>query len=501
MNHTLHPFAHRWSRLLVVLTAALLVAAGLSLTQAPPAQAAPGATVTNPLVTAPNSADPWLGFHDGSYYYVATTSTSNIVIRKSSTLAGLTTAAEQRVFTLDQPTGCCVMWAPDMQLLDGPNGQRWYLYYSADPSTPGTNRQTAVLESASDDPLGPYTYKGVLAFQANGGWAIDSSVLRLDGKNYFVYSAFGTDGLQSNFIAPMTNPWTPGAFGTRISAPTLPWETQAGKVNEGPVALQHGDRTWITYSASACWGDDYKIGALEYVGGDPLSAAAWRKGENPLFQRNDAAGVYAPGHHSFFTSPDGKETWIAYHANDRPMNGGGCGYSRTTRVQPITWNADGTPNLGVPLATSVRIPGPSGENASNAQRIRNQHSGLCLDDWQFRTAPGAEVRQFTCNDSAAQGWYLDHLEGDWYQLVNQHSGLCLDNYRFGTAPGAEVRQWTCNGNPVQQWRVSDAGNGAVTLTNRVSGLCLDDRDWVTTPGAAVQQWTCNGLPVQRWTIG
>ncbi|MEU8379214.1 RICIN domain-containing protein, partial [Streptosporangium sp. NPDC048865] len=39
-------------------------------------------------------------------------------------------------------------------------------------------------------------------------------------------------------------------------------------------------------------------------------------------------------------------------------------------------------------------------------------------------------------------------------LTNRHSGLCLDNYNFGTAAGSEVRQWTCNGNNAQQWNVS-----------------------------------------------
>ncbi|WP_217140055.1 RICIN domain-containing protein [Streptomyces sp. AC627_RSS907] len=39
-------------------------------------------------------------------------------------------------------------------------------------------------------------------------------------------------------------------------------------------------------------------------------------------------------------------------------------------------------------------------------------------------------------------------------IHNRHSGLCLDDYNFGTVPGAEVRQWTCNGNNARQWRVA-----------------------------------------------
>jgi GH43 family beta-xylosidase len=37
-----------------------------------------------------------------------------------------------------------------------------------------------------------------------------------------------------------------------------------------------------------------------------------------VFQTSEENGVYAPGHNSFFTSPDGKEDWILYHANTKP---------------------------------------------------------------------------------------------------------------------------------------------------------------------------------------
>jgi GH43 family beta-xylosidase len=35
--------------------------------------------------------------------------------------------------------------------------------------------------------------------------------------------------------------------------------------------------------------------------------------------------------------------------------------NRSTRAQKFTWNADGTPNFGVPIGLGVPIPAPSGE--------------------------------------------------------------------------------------------------------------------------------------------
>ncbi|KPV45814.1 hypothetical protein SE17_44020, partial [Kouleothrix aurantiaca] len=93
------------------------------------APASAAATFFNPLNEA-NGADPWLQYYDGNYY-LTTTQVGDIRMWKSPTLAGLATAAPAVVWSDDEPTRCCNMWAPEFHLLDGPNGKRWYLYYPA----------------------------------------------------------------------------------------------------------------------------------------------------------------------------------------------------------------------------------------------------------------------------------------------------------------------------------------------------------------------------------
>lgn len=477
--------------LVLAVTAVVVLAMSAVVSAVSPgrAEAAPGPSFTNPVVPAPNSADPTLVFHNGFYYYVATTWSADVVMRRSATIAGLRNAPEQVVVR----TGGDTMWAPHLEMVNN----RWYLYYSVEQA--GGPRRTHVAESAGSDPMGPYTIRGIVNLMPNNGWAIDASLLKLNGNLYMTFSAFAPeDNLQSLYIAPMSNPTTAGAFGRRISAPTLAWERQDGAVNEGSFPLQRGGRTFLAYSASHCNGPNYKLGMLEYRGGDPLAAGSWTKFANPIFQRNDVNGVYGPGHHSFFTSPDGTETWIAYHANSSA--GQGCGTTRTTRVQKISWNADGTPNLGAPVSASTVLPGPSGETASATVRIRNRHSDLCLDDYNWVTAPGAEVRQWTCNGTAVQDWELIPAADGYHTIRNRHSGLCLDNTDWATTAGSPVQQWTCNNLAVQQWRLTSTGDGHSTLTNRHSGLCLDDYNWATTPGAEVRQWTCNNTAVQQWSI-
>jgi len=270
-------------------------------------------------------------------------------------LAGLKTAAPVTIYRETELSRCCNFWAPEFRLFDG----HWYFYYTAgSPTGSYDNQRSYVLESAGSDPLGPYSFKGQLNDGSND-WSIDGSILQLNDKLYFLSSgSYG--GLQSLLIAPMSNPYTLSGARVIISQPTLPWEQQQGNVNEGPVELQHDGKTFVVYSASACSGPNYKLGMLTYNGGDPLLQASWDKSPAPVFQRDDANGVFAPGHNGFFKSPDGTEDWIVYHATSSPNMG--CDGQRNTRVQKINWKADGTPDFGVPVSTSEEIAAPSGDH-------------------------------------------------------------------------------------------------------------------------------------------
>ncbi len=314
-------------------------------------------TLRNPLNPS-HGPDPWLVYYEGSYYLATTTGTSELVMRQSPTLAGLKTARPVQIYAETDPSRCCNMWAPEFYLLDGPNGPRWYFYYTAGTSGTLDNQHTHVLESAGTDPMGPYTYKARIFDPQNDTWAIDGSILELDGALYFLFSSW-VGSNQSMFIAPMSDPWTLSGSRVLISEPEYDWERSGLNVNEGPVALHHNGDTFIIYSASYCVTPDYKLGLLRYTGGDPLSRDSWVKHPEPVFERSDENGVFGPGHNGFFKSPDGTEDWIVYHANDSAS--GACDDGRTTRVQKFTWNEDGTPNFGVPVSTEEIIAAPAGD--------------------------------------------------------------------------------------------------------------------------------------------
>jgi GH43 family beta-xylosidase len=161
----------------------------------------------------------------------------------------------------------------------------------------------------------------------------------------------------------MSDPLTMQGHRVMISAPTAAWEKVGAPpaVNEGPEALINpGGQLFLTFSASGCWTDSYCLGLLTLrPGGDPMNPADWSKSANPVFSSRPSAGAYAPGHNGFFLSPDGTENWIIYHANSAAAEG--CGNARNPRMQPFTWQADGSPDFGVPLPINTPIRKPSGE--------------------------------------------------------------------------------------------------------------------------------------------
>ncbi|MFC8191598.1 RICIN domain-containing protein [Cellulomonas sp. NPDC057328] len=477
----------------VVLAAALAVVALVA--PAPAATAVGEQTVRNPLL--PNGADPWLQFHDGSYYLATTTWNSQLVMRKSPTLGGLRTAAPVHVWSETAADSGFNFWAPEFHRLTGPNGTRWYLMYTSGTSANLDGQKLRVLESAGDDPMGPYTFRST---PMPSTWNIDGTYLTVGGQLYLLWSEWqGPD--QSIWISRMSNPWTVTGARVLISRPTHSWETQGGRTNEAPEVIQRNGRTHVVFSASSCNTPDYKLGLLTLTGADPMSASAWTKRSTPVFQR--ANGVHGPGHNGFFRSPDGTQDWIVYHGNATTSQG--CGDTRSTRAQPFTWAADGTPNLGAPVSTTTDLAVPSGEMGpitaaveGAAWTLTNRSSGRCAGV-AGGSADGATVAQQGCDPTAAR-WVLDPTADGFYRLVNRATGKVLDVADCGTADGTDVRQWAWLNTACQQWRIAPTTDGWSRLTNRATGKVLDLADCSAADGANVRTWTANGTACQEWRL-
>jgi GH43 family beta-xylosidase len=330
-------------------------------------------TYTNPI--KPSGPDPWVIYKDGWYYYMNTMVTpageNELKLWRTHNLANLATAENKTIF--DPPDGTLYskqLWAPEIHFLDG----KWYVYFAAD-SGINLHHRIWVLENRHADPFeGEWTLKGKLS-DPGDHWAIDLTVHKYKGKLYAAWSGWENyNNVQQNiYIAELENPWTMKGDRVLVSTPNFEWE-QHGKVplewqkatgeppvlyvNEGPEFLQNGDELFIVYSASACW-LDYKLGMLQLKRNkDLLQTNSWKKFRKPVFEQAPEHGVYAPGHNSFFKSPDGKEDWILYHANPAPS--AGCGATRAPHMQKFTWTKKKRPCFGKPVQVNIPLAVPSG---------------------------------------------------------------------------------------------------------------------------------------------
>jgi Glycosyl hydrolases family 43 len=143
----------------------------------------------------------------------------------------------------------------------------------------------------------------------------------------------------------------------KLSTPTYGWEiNHTPYVNEGPEVLIHNGKFNLVYSASGSWTNDYCLGLITAsTASDPLNPQSWHKRSEPVFTSGN--GVYGPGHAGFTKSPDGNEDWILYHTARYE----GAGWTRQIRAQRFVWNADDTPDFGVPADPNQPISVTSGE--------------------------------------------------------------------------------------------------------------------------------------------
>ncbi|MDF6022060.1 glycoside hydrolase family 43 protein [Streptomyces sp. JH34] len=304
----------------------------------------------NPL--AGQRADPHITRHtDGRYYFTATVPAyDRIVLRSSRTLNGLATAEESVIWSRHADGDMAAhIWAPELHHIDG----AWYVHFAAAPADDVWKIRIWVLENVSADPRqGTWTEKGQV-LTAWDTFSLDAHPFTHGGERYLAWAQHepGQENNTALFLSRMADPWTLTGPQVRIAAPEHDWERVGFAVNEGPAVLQRNGRVFMTYSASAT-DANYCVGLLTAgQGSDLMDPASWAKSPQPVFTGSAETGQYGPGHNCFTVAEDGLTDVLVYHARPYeeiagdPLDDPG----RDTRVQPLGWRADGTPDFGVPV--------------------------------------------------------------------------------------------------------------------------------------------------------
>ncbi|TCM18902.1 GH43 family beta-xylosidase [Novosphingobium sp. PhB165] len=362
------------------------------------APAATGAPVpVNPLVR--QRADAQVFRHDDGYYYLtgSVPEYDRLVLRRSKTVAGLSTA-EERVLWRHEASGPMsgFIWAPELHLIDG----RWYMYFAAGPSGGGEDvfriRTFAIVCDGPDPMTGNWKIAGQFQLPTDS-FNLDSTSFVHRGTRYFAWAQreAGIDTNSNLYIAPMSGPLTLAAAPTRLSVPTLDWEIRGYKVNEAPAVIEHAGKLFMTYSASAT-DARYCLGLLSIdAEANLMDASLWTKSQHPVFTTNTATSVYGPGHNSFTVDEQGRPL-LVYHGRDYEAIQGDPLFNpdRHTRVQRLYFDASGNPDFGVPVGNGampdrfISVARPGTYMAHEGTRMTS--AAVPLPQTQFRVEDAGE---------------------------------------------------------------------------------------------------------------
>ena len=269
-----------------------------------------GDILKNPA-TEMSCPDPFVKYVDG-YYYAIFTEATRLTLYRSRYLSTVTTDEQLTVYTGGWDVIQSDIWAPEFYF--DKNQNKWYIYANGT-LTPGNyeTQRLFCLESDGSELWGNYHFKGILG----DGYCIDASPYYNEYTDtlYLTYVSAG-GGVNRIATAKMENPWTMEEQSrTVISSPTLSWELETGKVNEGGCFIEQNGKLYICFSANNGDSKEYCLGLLEFKGDykkdDLTDQSKWQKLSRPLLRAG--GGIYCTGHNSFFLSPDGSELWIAFH--------------------------------------------------------------------------------------------------------------------------------------------------------------------------------------------
>ncbi|WP_196279326.1 non-reducing end alpha-L-arabinofuranosidase family hydrolase [Catellatospora vulcania] len=151
------------------------------------------------------------------------------------------------------------------------------------------------------------------------------------------------------------------------------------------------------------------------------------------------------------------------------------------------------------------VVGTSGAQAATVDTsawyiLVNRNSGKALDVYNFSTADGGRITQWTRGTANNQQWQFVDSGSGYYRLRSRHSGKVLDVSGFSTANGGAIVQWTDNNSNNQQWRLADSTDGYVRLISRHSNKALEVQGASTADGANIVQYDDWGGANQQWQL-
>lgn len=302
-----------------------------------------------PVALVPQRADPQIyRTETGDYYFIATAPKfDRIQLRHATSLQGIPSAEEKTIWEKHEAGPMSEnIWAPELHRFNN----TWYIYFAAGEKGVGGSIRMYVLANESADPLqGEWKELGRVK-TARDSFSLDATVFEHKDQRYLVWAQRDPEGIMNSalYLATLESPTTLGEAEVEITRPTLDWEIQGYKVNEGAAVIIRNGKIFISYSASAT-DHRYAVGLVwADVDDDLLDKNSWQKSPEPIFFTHEKLKRFGPGHNSFTLADDGKTDVLVYHARDYAELQGTplSDPNRHTYIRTLGWNAEGFPDFG-----------------------------------------------------------------------------------------------------------------------------------------------------------
>ncbi|MCW2861654.1 MAG: hypothetical protein JWP48_3362 [Actinoallomurus sp.] len=139
--------------------------------------------------------------------------------------------------------------------------------------------------------------------------------------------------------------------------------------------------------------------------------------------------------------------------------------------------------------------------------VVNAGNGKCVDVRAAGTANGTAIQQYTCNNTTAQQFQFQYVDGPYLRVNNRNNAAeSLDVTNRSTADNAPIQLWSYSGGKNQQWQLVPESSGAYHLANRNSAPGQGHSECLTVPGSStsdgvqLQQSKCSGTASQSFKL-
>lgn len=253
-------------------------------------------------VIPPNTVklgDPFILYHQGTYYAYGTNDPNGIEVFVSDDLKTWRRPVDSNfrlALKKDDVWADRWFWAPEVYFVNG----KFYMYYSADEH---------ICVATSDSPLGPFKQE-VKRPMIESEKSIDNSLFIDDNGKPYIYFVRFNDG-NNIWVAELTDDLMSVKMETMKKCMNVSqdWENVWPRVVEGPFVVKHKGVYYMTYSANSYESPFYGVGYATAT--SPMGP--WIKyDKNPILQKpRELVGV---GHSANFTDKDGKLR-IVFHSH------------------------------------------------------------------------------------------------------------------------------------------------------------------------------------------